>query len=342
MKDKALYFPYINIPPTNWFLQTLLYWDEVGAIVPRDFIHEPERLDPEMREMVREGLVRQIIPDLYTLQAGNRFSETFINLIEKYGLNRKAKESKFGPIYSSKIHIDKFGYEIREYLVREKLAIRESEKWYRVEPTTAGLFMSYLALFLGNDDSLLMQPMTDDYSSMATFSEEYALGKMNQFELLDKMRIDVVSNILPVPTNIWDIREIREAKDEFGELLPPFRRKVEDEIKRLSFLDDKEELKFNIEKFKRDSKEEINEIIGRMSDKKWGNIIFGTVCGLGAAAIPGVRAIATNDWVSGLEAIPGLLGAVYSAYDGFKSKQDDLIESPLAYAAFIKREMMNQ
>ena len=59
---------------------------------------------------------------------------------------------------------------------------------------------------------------------------------------------------------------------------------------------------------------------------------------MGAVALPGTRAIIQRDWVSGLETIPGLMGAVYAAYDGFKSKQKSIISSPFAYAAYVKRE----
>lgn len=42
MSNKILYFPYINVPDTAWFSRMLLYWDEVGAIIPYDFIDNPE------------------------------------------------------------------------------------------------------------------------------------------------------------------------------------------------------------------------------------------------------------------------------------------------------------
>ena len=33
MKACAIYYPYIKVPNSAWFTRTLLYWDEVGAIV---------------------------------------------------------------------------------------------------------------------------------------------------------------------------------------------------------------------------------------------------------------------------------------------------------------------
>jgi len=337
-KDKALYFPYINVPTNEWFTQILLYWDEVGAIVPRDYIYEPEMLDKHMLELVRSGLVKQIIPDLYNMDGGRNFAKSFISLIEKYGINRKARESRFGPIYSSRIHIDKFGYEIAEYLVHEKLAKKEKHPWFRVESITAGLFMSYLASFLGNSDDLNMQPITDDITTFATFSEEYAAGENNRNNHLDRMRIDILDEILPVPRYDHDVRSIVQFKETHGNLLPNFRRKIESKIQELSFIENPHESSYLLNQFKESVKEEIKELVARMNEKNWGGIVFGTICGLGAAAIPGAKAIAQREWSGGLESIPGLMGAVYAAYDGFRDKQKKVIHSPFAYAAFVNKE----
>jgi hypothetical protein len=43
MKDKILYFPHINLPNTDWTVRTLLYYDQVGTIVPNDHFYNPEK-----------------------------------------------------------------------------------------------------------------------------------------------------------------------------------------------------------------------------------------------------------------------------------------------------------
>jgi hypothetical protein len=55
MADKVLYFPYIRVPDSEWFTQVLLYWDEVGSIVPYEYVYSPEKLGPHMRELVQLG-----------------------------------------------------------------------------------------------------------------------------------------------------------------------------------------------------------------------------------------------------------------------------------------------
>lgn len=336
-RDKVLYFPYINVPQNDWFKQLLLYWDEIGAIVPSDYIYKPEKLNPYMLDLVKAGLVKQIIPETYNMQAGRNFSRAFINLIEKYDISGKARNSRFGPIYSSRIHIEKFGYEISQYLVENKLAFQEEYPWYRVEHTTANLFMSYLASFLGNSDEVNMQPITDDVSNFSAFSQEFAEGRFNSFYDLDRMRIDVLNEILPIPRYIDNAYSIAEFKQKHGDLLPAFRKKIERKLHQISFLSNPRESEYQLKVFKDSLKEEIKELIGRMEDRNWGRIIFGTVCGLGAAAMPGIQAIQEKNWINAWQTIPGLLGAVYAAYDGFASKQQSIISSPVAYAAYIER-----
>ena len=60
MKNKVLYFPYINVPNSIWFTRMLLYWDEVGAIVPYEYIDNPEKLDSHTKSLVEAELVRAV------------------------------------------------------------------------------------------------------------------------------------------------------------------------------------------------------------------------------------------------------------------------------------------
>ena len=60
--DKLLYYPYINLPETNWTVRVLLYYDEVGSIVPQQYFYAPEEYNPYMRNLIQEGLVNPINP----------------------------------------------------------------------------------------------------------------------------------------------------------------------------------------------------------------------------------------------------------------------------------------
>lgn len=341
MKDKVLYFPYINVPTESWFTQILLYWDEVGTIVPYEYIENPEKLQPHMRSLVQERLVTQIIPDLYeTGISFDDFEKYFIKLLEKYGIDAKAQRSKFGPIHYSKIHSQKIGRNLLDELVHRQLAIAEDGfgSWYRVESVTAGLYMGYLASVLGNSDRYNMQPITDDISSLLTFTEEYAIGAINEYHYADRSRIDILKRILPAPKELWHIDEIIDFKEKYGDLLPKFRKKIEFKLAEISIVKDQREIDLLINNFEHSLKDELEDLASKLRIKNWSRIFFGTICGLTSSFLPGVRAVLTEDWSTGFQAIPGLLGAVYSAYDGHKTKQKQIMESPLAYAVFMKRE----
>lgn len=57
-----LYYPYINLPQTDWTIRTLLYYDKIGSIVPQQYYYAPERYDPFMREMIANELIDLINP----------------------------------------------------------------------------------------------------------------------------------------------------------------------------------------------------------------------------------------------------------------------------------------
>lgn len=40
--DKVIYYPYINVPQNAWFTTVLLYWDEVGSIIPSDILNSDD------------------------------------------------------------------------------------------------------------------------------------------------------------------------------------------------------------------------------------------------------------------------------------------------------------
>src|SRR5215510_8923818 len=59
----ALYFPLIRVPDTAWWTRTMLYWDNVATIVPREFIGNPQLHRPYTLQLIRAGLLHQVFPD---------------------------------------------------------------------------------------------------------------------------------------------------------------------------------------------------------------------------------------------------------------------------------------
>lgn len=59
--NNLLYYPYINLPNTDWAIRALLYYDNISSIVPTQYFYEPEQYEPFMREVIQNELIPQLI-----------------------------------------------------------------------------------------------------------------------------------------------------------------------------------------------------------------------------------------------------------------------------------------
>src|SRR5437763_444529 len=81
IRNNVLYFPYIAVPNTVWFTRILLYWDQIGSIVPYDYIENPEMHDEYTRSLVEANLVVQVMPGMYLYNAPS-VTPSFIEYLE--------------------------------------------------------------------------------------------------------------------------------------------------------------------------------------------------------------------------------------------------------------------
>ncbi len=80
--------------------------------------------------------------------------------------------------------------------------------------------------------------------------------------------------------------------------------------------------KRRLELFKEEIADELEDIQAKMAERRWPKIVFGKLVAL-SAVVPGP--------------IPSVLRAVYNA---FGNSEPARIDSPLAYAAFARRELL--
>jgi len=335
MADKVLYFPYIRVPENEWFTRVLLYWDEVGSIVPSEYIYHPESLGTYMRELVQAELVRQVMPQdhIYSIP---RFTESFIELVDRSQVITKHRRIAIENHETFLIHIEKLG-SIADELSYRGLAEPAKYPWYEVERVTANLFMAYLASVLGKLEHFQMDPITDCAESLSVFSKS-PRNILNPTALVDQLRMGVIEGILPAPTGGVAVGELATFKSRYVNLLFRLRRRIESSLLEISLISDVEVRNERVRILKREMEEEISELRARMNEREWPRIVFGTFCGLLAAAIPGVRGVVTGDVTSALEALPGLVTAIYSAFSG-TTNQRKILDSPLAYAALAQEQI---
>jgi hypothetical protein len=234
--DNILYYPYINLPPTEWSLRTLLYYEGIGTIVPYNYLRNTRHYDPFMKKLVDNELVIPISP-MDSLQNPHKVNREFISYLLSPGFKMNARRasfrgSKFSTIHKnkftpelSKIHSEKFDHELFYQLEQAGLAKRNSEGWYSVEKQTADELMTFIASVIGVKLNYL--PTTDrlkrrPFKATGLKKKDYKI-----FKVQNKKREIVLEKLIPFPTQ-FDLKKLYKFKQENLRLLKRFKSKVED------------------------------------------------------------------------------------------------------------------
>lgn len=325
MRNKVLYFPYIDVPNSVWFTRILLYWDEVGAIVPYNFIKRPNKLDRHTRSLVRSYLVKQVIPGMHLHRIPN-FRSSFLDYIESLGRKLEERRRAFRlnlPIRNcSKVHIEKME-SIGDALVEIGLAKNNIYPWYYVETETANEFMTYLAATLGNLNELSYIPVTDSLKHLEQFANSSSPDLEAETQI-SNLRIEVLENLFPAPSKPLSAQEIEAFKSKHGDLLSDFRRYVEREIVTIADINDEALKQRRVSIFKSEIDESIKSIHKYLDDFGYRHVTLGKI-GSVVAAIPGVSNIFS------------LASAVYNA---FASETETIADKKFLYAALAQREIL--
>ncbi|MBM4928307.1 hypothetical protein HYO35_22425 [Vibrio parahaemolyticus] len=337
MRKNALYFPYISVPNNQWTIKTLLYWDRLSSIVPMDYLHNPDALDPFMRSLVYEGLVEQVVPANHLYQIP-RFEQSFIDFIEKRQpvLQRGSFSDQRGRIHHEKlgstIHAEKLG-EIPNYLIETGLAIEsDSYGWYLVDKRVAKWFMAYLATCLGALDDVDAAPVTNQVGFASLISPQIYRNNKHK----NKARDVVLEAILPTPSEEVTLDQLLRFKSDYGHLLPKLRLKVESHCAHIATIRDHEVRELMTNEFISNCRDDLKEIEDAMSPT-WRHITFGKIIPLFGAGFT-VNAIDANeDTLAYAGAALSLAGVAYDAIASIRSDRERAQNKPLAYIAHAHR-----
>lgn len=324
MKNKVLYFPHINVPNSMWLTRMLLYWDEVGAIIPYDYIEDPYKLNDHTRSLIKALLIKQVIPGSYIWKIPS-FKKSFINYLESLGkdkLKNRRKSFKHGS--HSRIHIEKMN-ELELAFNDMDLAKREKRHspWWNVENETAREFMAYLAATLGKLEDLQYAPITDEIIHLEHFLYASSSDTSSE-EIVSSLRLQILEDIFPAPDTPLQASEISEFKGKHGDKLSRFRRRVERDIIDIADISDSELRKKRLELFKEESKEAIEEIKKEMSKFGFKQLKLGKLGSI-ISSIPGVSPLF------------GLANAVCNA---FEKDEFSKVDPAFLYAAYAQKEIL--
>jgi hypothetical protein len=331
MKNKVLYFPYIRVPESTWFTRMLLYWDQVGHIVPYEYLMNPESLGEYTQSLVEHELVHQVIPDSYVWNIPN-FDQAFIDYVLALS-DLEQRRARFAEGQTFQIHIEKMGG-IGEILIGLRLAeMGGGYPWYTVESDTADDFMFYLAATLGQLDEVESIPVTDSQVYLSRCIKA-GVAETDIDRQLSALRLEVLEELFPAPNHPLSAEQIRDFKDSYGDKLSGFRRLVERELVRLVDTKEPDLRKHELELFYDEAKEEITEIRVRMRENGFGDLMLGGFCGV-LGAVPG--AIAGP--VAGVLPFLGLVSAIYNFVKAIKPAEPAR-PSYFAYAAYAQSELL--
>jgi hypothetical protein len=277
MNDKLLYFPYINIPNNNWTVKSLLYWDRIGVIVPNE---TDNFLQKFTSDLIDAEFVDLIVPYQHMYKIPN-FDAQFTKLIKNPSLNLEQKRNDFLIGYMTKIHVQKLGIEVMEYLVEQKIAVKDRKNWdwYYVESKTASLIMLFLASVIGKVEDYT--PSTDDLINLNLSVTQNTLEVK-----LNDLRNETIDDLFPYPIDP-DLKKFRDFKEKYNEQLKTFRLFMEQYIFQLHQIKNIEERKH----FSNLKHKEIDfyraEILSKLNESKLGKILFGSACGVLASFVGG-------------------------------------------------------
>lgn len=79
--SNLLYYPHINLPNSAWTIRAILYYENIGSIIPEQYFYEPEHFEPFMREALRNELIEFINP-IDALDNPGHVSDVFLTILD--------------------------------------------------------------------------------------------------------------------------------------------------------------------------------------------------------------------------------------------------------------------
>ncbi len=322
MRSNALYFPYINVPQSSWVLSSLLYWERFSAIVPYEYVAEPRRYSPWMRDLVAAGLVKTIQPVDHMDGLPQDVGLPFVDVAQRW---LDARGGDTGTHFAS-IHAEKIGDWFFGPLQEMGVLTPGDYPWYRMPTPLANRFMAYLATLLAELDSVDATPLTDSEPRTRVFG-----GNAR-----DDTRSQLLSKVIPLPLldDTADIDAIVAFKERYGSQAARFRRRIEEEVIAIASVADlaqRNEMAALVGTRLSDEIDELHEALAG----RWRKIVFGSLLPVVPASAT-LAATAAGPAVAAGLAATSLATAIYSAVATFKDVRG-LAHRPLAYAALFRR-----
>ncbi|GAB1472083.1 hypothetical protein MASR2M66_29610 [Chloroflexota bacterium] len=271
MTRTLLYYPKITFRNPGWIRQAILYWDQIGSIVPREF--EKDKIYrglTEFKILEDQGLYRMFHPDDDVFQAED-FADEFIAFLE-------SKKPRSAPDHMYQYHrFEIYTYKMHpklvEYLLDPAKSLATPLERYKISlPTVEGLiYMAYLAKYLADQD----------YRSATTPSTDYRLYRDLVFHPNSQRKsfpslIFTLQDVLPVPLDDVPIEKILDFKKKRELELLQFREVIDQFEAALKKVQEKGEIQHILQVFSEKIKVNV-ELLDRLANDERMSTRLGTL-----------------------------------------------------------------
>lgn len=208
LRRAILYYPTIKINNTKWLKQSVLYWDLIGTIAPRELERRASHIR-EFQELSDHGMLRYFHPESY-MRDSEQLLEEFIAIRNspKYQtlyLREKESPAKF------EIHAEKMPSGLRKYIVENEIAKEGEDDEFIFTKIDGLLYMSLLAKYIADEDAHTATIPGTDYRAYRdlAFLTDTKIGGLPVLSLS-------LEQILPTPredvtlTQVLDFKKSRE------------------------------------------------------------------------------------------------------------------------------------
>ena len=304
MKDNALYYPYINLPESDWLMKRLLYWDKMYSIATYETIHNKKDLTLLMQELAEDENLFQFIMPLDYYDKLTDFRNSFLEIAQDFQFNHPYKKEN-----TTRIHIEKISdlsNQLKEIGVIKDL----NYPWYEMDSDLADIFMKHLAIELCDISDIKATPIT---TSDFTFDRQF-------------IENEVLNFTMPLPEGKIELKKIREFRERNKQTVKRYRDKIDDitnKILKGNSFEERQDLLNDARKYFTEELEILHSEISRLWKKQSKHIILPIVSTIAGGLSGGVSG-----------AVVGLITAVGpNIYDSLEKKEKNV----LTYATDLQR-----
>lgn len=226
-----LYYPEIQIPTSGtWIRKSLLYWDKLGAIVPKTYDGQMDakrlkRYSPEIERLYKDGIFKPFNPEVLfhnsktSLQLQREFQDT---LFPGADFDHPT-EVKSGKRCDVPIYRDKVARNVFAELEANGLAIKSDDhSLYLFERETANLYMALLAKHLAATAPDPTVPASDSDEEIGAM-----FGKTKTRDPENMILSAKFEDIIPIPSTDTPLPKILRFREKHQDALRSFRAAVD-------------------------------------------------------------------------------------------------------------------